>query len=888
MADRLLTTAVRVHDKVWYWSAALDRAAIAERRMERAVRGGINFVVMIAALAGVLQFVWFVAGHPEAAFRSAFWLSEGRGVTILFLLSLWLAGYVAYRLIKEGSASALVERRGYNEALDHDEPVSLSLEEFEQVPANDRIDIFRSYAPEAMRAVEEAVSVAHTFGHGQISPLHLFAGLISRPSIGLLLARLDVSVEALTEKMKQGLAAEAGVHGLVEVTPEAVSALFRGYTEAHVARQSRVRPTELLLAIVRQPGPVQNICFDVGADIEKIENVVAWIRVMTELKERWVSGRARAKRRPKGGMDRLMTALSTPMLDRFADDLTEFAKNGALPPFVEREQLLEQVFRTLHGGRRHVLLVGEHGTGKEAVLYGIAQRMVEDDVPPSLMDRRLLMVSIPKLVAGATPAEVIERAQMLMTEAARSGNVVLAFPHIDGLVGITAGGSGGLDIGTALVDILQRSRLLSIATTTPQDDAASLERSILGQAFERVSVTEPSANEAIRILEAKAAGIERTAHVSFSYDALAAAVELSDRHMHDRALPEKAIEVAREAAQVAVSTRGERQTVRREDVAAVIAQKSGVPVTAVTTEESQKLLNFEDVVHERMVGQDQAVAAVSRAIRRARAELRNERRPIAAFLFLGPTGVGKTELAKTVAEAYFGAEDRMIRLDMSEYQDPQSTRRLVGTPGTGDGGLLTEAVRRQPFALLLLDEIEKAHPDILNIFLQVLDDGRLTDAGGRTVDFTNTIIIATSNAGSAFIQNALAQQTPIEQIQDSLLREQLHDTFRPEFLNRFDAAIVFRPLNSTELQEIARRMLIAVAKQLSAKGITLQVTEGAVAELATAGWDPQFGARPLRRIIQERVQDALAEFLLRNELGRRDVVQLDVGGRITVQKPDGV
>lgn len=885
-----LGSAVRFRGKFLFWGARLDAAAVQERRMERAVRSGVNFAAMLVALVLVLQFAWFVLPQPLLVFRAVFWTQQYHGQTVLFLFGICLAAYVAYRLAEESRVRTDIPAPHFGEVTE-DTFTETDVDAFAKAPAKDRIDAARAYAPEAIKAVEDAVLLAAKFGHGRVAPAHLLGGLLGAPSIGLLLARLGIAGNAMTEGVQRMLAAETGSQGgAVSLAPEVVQSVFGAYQEAAVAKQRRVRPTEVLLALLRQKGPWQDLFFDLGADVTKVENVVAWIRVVTELREKWHAGRGRARFRPKGAMNRAMTALATPLLDRMSDDLTELGRLGYLPPFVERARLMDQVFRSIEGGRRHVLLVGAHGTGKEALMFGIAQRMVEEDVPKTLSDKRLIMLSVAKLVSGATPSEVAERIDEVLTEVARAGNIVLAIPNVHGLVGLTTGSRGGMDVGDALAEGLRRANVFAIATTTPEDDVAVLERSLLGQAFERVQVTEPEMNEAIRIVEAKAGGMERTNHVYLSYGAIETAVQLSTRYLHDRYLPEKAIEVLKEVCHAVASQRGAKAVVGSEDVAAVIAEKSKVPVTAVTQDEGDKLLRFEDVLHERMVGQDEAVAAVSRAIRRARAELRNEKRPIANFLFLGPTGVGKTELAKTVAEAYFGAEERMTRLDMSEYQDQQSLYRLVGVPGGGSQalGLLTEAVRRQPFTLLLLDELEKAHPDIINVFLQVMDDGRLTDAVGKTVDFTNVILIATTNAATPFITESLAAGQSVEQVHDLLMREKLQGIFRPEFLNRFDGVVVFRPLNSAEINEVARRMLIGVAKQLGAKGITLQVTEAAVAELAAAGFDPMFGARPLRRVIQERVQDALAQYLLGNQIGRRDVVVFDVGGRISIQKAEQV
>jgi len=402
--------------------------------------------------------------------------------------------------------------------------------------------------------------------------------------------------------------------------------------------------------------------------------------------------------------------------------------------------------------------------------------------------------------------------------------------------------------------------------------------------FQEVKINEVERDGAIQIIETKAGPIEYKNQVYFSYASLEKAVDLSERFIHDRQLPEKAVNVIEEAAVLAGQKRGKNTIVSAEDVAEIISRISNVPATQVTEEETEKLLNLEDKIHQRLIGQDDAVKMVASALRRARAELRSTKRPIANLMFLGPTGVGKTELAKTIAEVYFGNEKNMIRLDMSEYQGPNSLQRLLGYGNKG--GYFTEEVRKKPFSLILLDEIEKANKDILNIFLQVMEDGRLTDNTGRTIDFTNAIIIATSNAGTQFIQEQIRAGETVKRITEQLIDNELKIHFRPEFLNRFDGVMVFRPLTMDEVMQIARLMLAKVAKNLEARGVGLKVTGEAVAELAKAGFDPTLGARPLRRVIQEKVNDTLANMILENKLGRRDTVVFDAGGQVSIKKPE--
>jgi ATP-dependent Clp protease ATP-binding subunit ClpC len=618
-------------------------------------------------------------------------------------------------------------------------------------------------------------------------------------------------------------------------------------------------------------------------DISKLENGVRWLQINDELRRRYHRFRRAALRRPKGSMNRAMTALETRFLDSFSDDLTLLAGRGYTEMCLDREKEFEEIFRIIEGEGRSVILVGERGVGKDILLHGLAWRMIEDEVPSLLRDKRLVSLSIPKLISGATPTEAAERLMNCFYDIARAGNVVLAVPDIHNLIGLTAGEEGAIDLGDVFTSELEKGYFLVIATSNPQDYTQRIEGTALGNALQKVEIPEPETNQAIQILESKVGVIEYQTKVYFSYEALEKAVVLSQRLIHEKFLPQKAIEIIKETAQFVRSKRGAHQIVTGEDIAYIISQRTKIPVTAVTETESEKLLHLEQIMHERIVGQDEAVKAVASALRRARMELRETKRPIANFLFLGPTGVGKTETAKTLAEVYFGNENQMIRLDMSEYQTKEAVYRLIGLPGEA-GGLLTEAVRKNPFSLLLLDEIEKAHPDILNLFLQVMDDGRLTDSIGRVIDFTNIILIATSNAGTSYIQEELKKGRPVEEIKKELVERELKDVFRPEFLNRFDAIVVFKPLAEQEIFQIAKLMLKKIAKQLETKGIFFEATDEAVAELAAAGFDPLFGARPLRRIIQERVQDSLANFLLTQKIERRDKIILEKGGMLRIEK----
>ncbi|MBI2552717.1 ATP-dependent Clp protease ATP-binding subunit [Candidatus Uhrbacteria bacterium] len=890
-----------------YFGAKIDRAGLAGERVGKLVRAIFLTIVSAFAVVGIVALVGEALPDVERIFTVRYWQFGGRG-KLVFAFSLIADLYLVMRLLRRGEEKEKVH------------PLLISPLVRGRKKRLKRIDVSRALTEDVYARIRGAYRTAARVKHAEVAPAHLMWALLGSPSVASLLVRLEIDVKGLQDRLKHVLESvhnaplpplnlrggekavsspargispparggdQEGVGGRGGSDPTfgdtAKQIIITAYQDAQQAQSEYVGAHQVLLQTALADERLKEIFFDLGIDERKLRNSVRWLEINEELRRRWKHFRGAASRRPKGEMNRAMTALQTRALDRFSDDLTRLAGRGYLELTVDRAKEFDEIFRVLEGERKSIILVGPHGVGKEAILNGLAQRMVEEEVPRSLKDRRLVSLSIPKLVSGANPAQAQERLLTCVYDIARSRNVVLALPNVHELIGASAG--AGLDLGETLATELEKGYFLAIATTTAEEYQARIEGSPLGNACIKIEVEEPEVNTAIHILESKVGPIEHQSGVYFSYNALEKAVVLSDRFLKEQALPEKAIDMAKESAELVRNRRGAKALVRGEDAAEIISAKSHVPVTSVTAAEADKLLNLEKIMHARIIGQDEAVKAVSASLRRARAEIREQKRPIANFLFLGPTGVGKTETAKTVAEVYFGNEAHMARVDMSEYQDKGSVHRLLGAPGE-HGGLLTEPVRKNPFSLVLLDEIEKAHPDILNVFLQVMDDGRVTDSAGRVVDFTNTIIIGTSNAGTPFIQEELKKGTALEEIKKTLVERELKQYFRPEFLNRFDAVIVYKPLSETEIVQIAKLMLAKVGKQLEAKGITFRATDEAVSELAHAGFDPLFGARPLRRVIQERVNDALANLLLTAKLGRRDLVILEKGGQLRVEKAE--
>ena len=630
-------------------------------------------------------------------------------------------------------------------------------------------------------------------------------------------------------------------------------------------------------------------------------------------------------------------------LQEFTRDLTEAARNGKLDPVIGRDEEIHRAVQILSRRmKNNPVLIGEPGVGKTAVAEGLAQRIAIGDVPEDLLDKRILSLDLSGMVAGTKyRGEFEERIKNTLEEVKKSGNVILFIDELHTIVG-AGSAEGAVDAANIIKPALGRGEIRVIGATTLSEYRKYIEKdAALERRFQPVMVGEPNAETALEILKGLRERYEAHHKLKITDEALSAAVQLSTRYINDRFLPDKAIDLMDEAAsrvrlesegvspnikaleekiavlrkdkEAAISrqdyekaaqlrdiekdytdqieierdswkkkARDNTRPVTEEDIASVVAEWTGIPVRRLTEDEGSRLLKMEETLHQRVVGQEDAVRAVSRAIRRGRVGLKDPKRPIGSFLFLGPTGVGKTELCKTLAESMFGDENAMVRIDMSEYMERHAVSRLIGSPpgyvGHEEGGQLTEKVRRHPYSVVLFDEIEKAHEDVWNILLQILEDGRITDSQGRTVDFKNTVIIMTSNVGAkniTAVQRSLgfaaeeSEETEeakrFERVKEAVMSD-LRRTFRPEFLNRIDETIVFRQLTEENICEIARRMLNLTAKRMEEMGVKLEVEDDAVKELAKNGFDPVYGARPLRRAIQNRVEDAVAEQMLEGRL----------------------
>ena len=800
--------------------------------------------------------------------------------------------------------------------------------------------MFERFTEKAIKVIMLAQEEARRLGHNFVGTEQILLGLIGEgtgvaakvlKSMGVNLKDARIEVEKIIGRGSGFVAVE------IPFTPRAKRVLELSLEEARQLGHNYIGTEHLLLGLIREgEGVAARVLENLGVDLTKVRTQV--IRMLGETAEVTPGG-------PSG-------RTKTPTLDEFGSNLTQMAIDNKLDPVVGRAKEIERVIQILgRRTKNNPVLIGEPGVGKTAIAEGLASRIASKDIPDILEDKRVVTLDIGLLVAGTKyRGEFEERLKKIMDEIRSAGNVILVIDEVHTLIGAGAA-EGAIDAANILKPALARGELQCIGATTLDEYRKHIERdAALERRFQPVMVGEPSVDETIEILYGLRDRYEAHHKLKISDEALVAAAKLSDRYISDRFLPDKAIDLMDEAGsrvrlinsqlppaakeldkelrqilkekddavrsqdfdragelrdremEIKAEIRTIAQTksngasgdgvepvVTEEDIAHIVASWTGVPVNKLTESESEKLLHMEDTLHQRLIGQEDAVKAVSRAIRRARVGLKNPNRPIASFVFSGPTGVGKTELAKSLASYFFGSEEAMIRLDMSEYMERHTVSKLIGSPpgyvGYNEGGQLTEAVRRRPYTVVLFDEIEKAHPDVFNMLLQILEDGRLTDAKGRTVDFKNTLLILTSNIGSKVIEKGGsgigfdfaedATESQYNRIR-SLVNEELKNYFRPEFLNRLDEIIVFRQLNKIEVTQIAEIMLKEVFGRLTEKGIVLEVTDRFKDRLITEGYSPSYGARPLRRAIMRLLEDSLAEEILSGRIKDGDTALVDV------------
>ena len=797
----------------------------------------------------------------------------------------------------------------------------------EQARAERSIDLSRFLSARTQDALQAAGRFALGRGQRELDALHVLHVLVGRSPANEAVARLGADPAAIARAAESRLPAAgpaADVDGAV-VAGSVQRALFHAFQVARAAGSTYVDPDHLFFALVlAQDAPAGQILAQAGVTAEALTQGVRETVVGADE----VDGPAES-------------ASVTPNLDRFGTDLTARAAAGALDPVIGRADEIEQTLEILsRRTKNNPVLIGEAGVGKTAVVEGLARAIVAGDVPEQLRDTRVVSIDLAAMLAGARyRGDFEERLTQTLDEIAASDKLVVFIDEVHTLVGAGGSGDGSMDAGNILKPRLARGDVHLIGATTLREYRTIEKDPALERRLQPVRVGEPSIPDAVEILHGLRAAYEQHHAVSYTDDALRAAVELSDRYLPDRVLPDKAIDLIDQAgarlrlklgvrvdttdllARLAtleadknaavsaehyeeasrlrdemadVQARLDAATIRprsaavvdEPEIAAVISRSTGIPVARLTATERGRLSQLEDELHARVIGQDDAVAAVAKAVRRNRTGMGDESRPVGSFLFLGPTGVGKTELAKALAGSLFDDAAAVIRFDMSEFGERHTVSRLIGAPpgyvGYDEAGQLTERVRRAPYSVVLFDEIEKAHPDVFTLLLQVLDDGRLTDGQGRTVDFRNTVIVMTSNLGAEVLASrsgAIGFTTTGREFADDDLRDRvmgkLREAMRPEFLNRIDDIVLFRKLEKTQLRRIVRLLLDATSRRLSARGVALDVTDAAVDRLAEVGYEPEYGARPLRRVIQREVDDRVADLFVSGELVDGGAVTVD-------------
>jgi len=724
---------------------------------------------------------------------------------------------------------------------------------------------------DSIAIIEESINVTLKNKFASIEPIFLLAGIEKSKEGRYMLLRAGFGLD---RDFSNIISSEINKIARIQVgnepvfSPVTLVCIEEAHSNAIAAGRVEITAGDLLIGLSKSEF-FQHVLFELKMDLKDLISVVNWYSLLLA-KSKGENFLLKDTFGP--GIGRDWSFGYTPVLNRFAININDSIEFGMSPTVYGRKNEIDTIENILaKSGQSNVILIGDHGIGKKTIINGFVQKIVKGEVLKSMRFMNVFKVDTGALLSGVGQQGEIEmRITRLFNEAARAGNIILFFEDFHALISAEPG-VGSVNASEIILPYLSGG-VHVIATTTLEQYHKSIEASPgIAAAFDRIEVKEPDETEVVKILEETVPYMESRDGIFWPYQSLKELIRVSARYVHNKPFPEKAIELADE---VSVSAAKQGQKVINTDlIDSLVSSKIDVPVKEAEGEEAKKLINLEGFLHKRIIGQDEAIKAVASAMRRARTGIQDRNRPIGTFLFLGPTGVGKTETSKALAEAYFGSEKNMIRIDMSEFQEQSSVYRLIGSPPAagkaGEKGQLTTAVADNPFSLVLLDEIEKAHKDILTLFLQVFDDGRLTDGTGRTIDFTNTIIIATSNAGSEFIRESLQNAVPEEQLKKSLLDFlQKQGIFAPEFLNRFDAVVAFHPLSREQIVQVAQLMLSELAKRMLEKEITVQFTPEAVQKLAQAGFDPVYGARPMRRAIQDRAENMIANNLLAGKITR--------------------
>lgn len=874
---RAATASVLLYDEdIIVWGQLYDSAAAGHWQRHAKFKRLIDIIFLIMSCAGVMALLAVLRRFDFVREPASDVLTVQSPERLVFWLAVYTALWWYARLVKVVQRRQTIRRPRHVHSLPADSLTDWAV--LARLIPKLSLDASRYLNLEAEALLYQTAAQVYHHHQTVLTPAHLLRHIIDTAAGKAALYRLQLNFTNVTAGCDR-----VAEHEQQHDTSRLSEALLCAYAEARRSKRPQIGVLELMIGAVLADDRLRDLFDDMGVTTKEMKDVIHWGNVVNDVLAREQRRQQRAHSKPKTTMNRAMTARPTRLLDSVSQDFTRLARQNHFLPTIGRDEEVTQTFRVLQEGHGSVMLVGEPGVGKSTILEGIANLMTAEDVPPPLQDKRLVVTDPGALIAGASNIGGLEgRMQSIIYEIIQAGNVIWCIEDIHTLLGAGSTQSS-IDIGRVMMNYISQGYIKVIGTTTTKEFAKYIEpQEAFMRRFQIVKIPELRPDDAILVLEGRAPFIEAKHKVFFTYPALADCVQLTERYIKDRHLPAKALDVMEEAAVLAhEQATAKFSLVTQAQVAKIVAEKTNVAVSSITSSESDKLLHLEEILHARVIGQDEAITAIAKALRRAREDVRDVKRPIASLLFLGPTGIGKTETAKAIAETYFGSEQRLVRFDMSEYQTADSVTKLVG--GLGQTGVLTAAIRQTSFAIILLDELEKAHRDILHIFLQVLDDGRLTDGSGHTADFTNAMIIATSNAATSIIQQQYQAGQSSEQIRTAMLADNsLQPWFAPEFLNRFDHVAVFTPLQPNELVQIAELLLRKLAQQLQEKGIQLRWTEAAVVELVDKGYQPQYGARPLRRVIQDQVQDALAQLLLQQKVSRRDVVELQAGGELKV------